>query len=175
LGKRTTYKRELDQEFQKTDRATARNPTAASRGSIMGTAMSLAPMLRPLRAVTRAGKVAQGVAAFGAPMAKIGGDMATGRFNEDVPCAEPTTTDPKKPSSRFWASNSLTNIYKKDTPGQSAPLGEDSVPVIRRSYMRTNPRTGDRKVVKGRSYKRERDFADDDNDKQDMPKGPVSV
>ena len=120
LGKRTTYKRELDQEFQKTDRATARNPTAASRGSIMGTAMSLAPMLRPLRAVTRAGKVAQGVAAFGAPMAKIGGDMATGRFNEDVPCAEPTTTDPKKPSSRFWASNSLTNIYKKDTPGQSS-------------------------------------------------------
>ena len=88
---------------------------------------------------------------------------------------EKMTTDPKKPSSRFFASNSLSNIYKKDTPGQCASLEEDSVPVIRRSYMRTNPRTGERKVIKGRAYKRTRDFTDDDDNKQDMPKGPVSV
>lgn len=54
-------------------------------------------------------------------------------------------------------------------------LGEDSVPVIRRSYMRTDPRTGERKRVRGRTYKRRRDFADDEDDKQDMPKGPLSV
>jgi len=96
-------------------------------------------------------------------------------MDEEVANAEKITSDPNNPTSRFWGSNSLTNIYKKDTPGQSAPLEEDSVPVIRRSYMRTNPRTGERKVIKGRSYKRIRDFTDDDDNKQDMPKGPVSV
>lgn len=54
-------------------------------------------------------------------------------------------------------------------------LGEDSVPVIRRSYMRTDPRTGERKRVRGRTYKRRRDFKDDEDDEQDLPKGPLSV
>lgn len=39
---------------------------------------------------------------------------------KEVANAEKITTDPNKPTSRFWGSNSLTNIYKKDTPGQSS-------------------------------------------------------
>ena len=35
---------------------------------------------------------------------------------------EKHTTDPKKSSSRFDASNELVNIYKNDTPGQSKTL-----------------------------------------------------
>ena len=54
-------------------------------------------------------------------------------------------------------------------------IEEDTVPVVRRSYMRTDPRTGERKRVKGRTYKRRRDFNDDEDEDQDMPKGPRSV
>ena len=53
-------------------------------------------------------------------------------------------------------------------------ISEDSVPVMRRSYMRTDPRTGERKRVWGRPYKRKRDF-DDEDDEEDAPKGPRSV
>lgn len=45
-------------------------------------------------------------------------------MDEEVANAEKITTDPNKPTSRFWGSNSLTNIYKKDTPGQSPSLNE---------------------------------------------------
>jgi hypothetical protein len=119
LGRRTTYRRELDQEFRKTDAQTARNPTAASVGSTVGTIMSLAPLVRPLRALTRGGRVAQGVASTGAPLATAGGDIATRRINEDVPCSEPITTDPDLPTSRLIGTNSVVRIFKSKTPGQN--------------------------------------------------------
>ncbi len=52
-------------------------------------------------------------------------------------------------------------------------ISEDDIPVVRHSYMRTDPRTGIRKRIKGKAYKRHRNL-DDDEDYEE-PKGPRSV
>ena len=53
--------------------------------------------------------------AAGRPYPNLVDNMAA--MKED---AEAHSTDPKKPSSRFDASDELVAIYKKDTPGQSS-------------------------------------------------------
>ena len=76
-----------------------------------------------------------------------------------------------------WAEAQILKLesYIESVAKYLENIDEDSVPVVRRSYMRTDPRTGQRKKVRGRTYKRRRDFNDDEDEDQDMPKGPRSV
>ena len=60
-------------------------------------------------------------------------------MTESVTTGEPISSDPNDPSSRFIGTTSLTQIYKNNTPGQSAAkIVKDVVTAARSSSEKTN-------------------------------------
>ena len=60
-------------------------------------------------------------------------------MTDPVTNGEPISLDPNEASSRFIGTNSLTQIYKNNTPGQSnAKIVKDVVTAARASSEKTN-------------------------------------